>query len=87
MNCCRSFVSTWQVAGKNENNKPVSYFINVCGKVDDDNAPASCNKKAQLCVDDAPLHVQSKKFYFEGMFHLNTSTVENCGKFFIFVSK
>ena len=72
MNCCCSFVSTWKVPGKDEHNNEVSYFINVCGNVDDDNAPADCNKKAQLCMDNTPWHVRSKNFYYEGMFHLNT---------------
>jgi len=68
--------------GKDEKNKPVSYFINVCGFVDDDTTPVDCNnKKVQLCVDDRPWHLLSKKFYYEGMFHLNTSAVENYGKF------
>ena len=70
------FVSTWKVAGKDENNKGVSYLINVCGKVGDGIAPKDCNNKVQLCKDNTPLHVQSKKFYYEGMFHLNTSALE-----------
>ena len=43
-------------------------------------APKDCNNKVQLCKDNTPLHVQSKKFYYEGMFHLNTSAIENCSK-------
>ena len=80
--CFSSFVSTWKVAGKDENNKDVSYFINVCGNVDDDSAPKDCKNKenVQLCFRNTPLHVQSKTFYYEGMVHLNTSAVENYSK-------
>lgn len=55
----------------------MSYFINVCGNVNDDNAPEECNNKdeVQLCFGKTPLHVKSKTFYYEGMFHLNTSAV------------
>ena len=71
------FVSTWKVAGKDENKHAVSYFINVCGNVGDGIAPEECNNKVQLCEGNTPLHVQTKKFYYGGMFHLNTSAVEN----------
>ena len=41
-------------------------------------APKDCtDNKVQLCKDQTPLHVQSRKFYYEGMFHINTSAIEN----------
>lgn len=60
----------------------MSYFINVCGNIDDVKAPQDCNKKAQLCMGNNPLHVQSRTFYYEGMFHLYTSAIKNYTKIF-----
>ncbi|KAL9969231.1 hypothetical protein ACROYT_G021424 [Oculina patagonica] len=69
---------TWNVAGKDESNNDISYYITVCGNLDKDVPCKGSDDAASLCWDGKPYHVKSRTFYYEdSMFSLEMETDES----------